>query len=73
MKIIPLQSNFLSKSARQNMSTQKKKKVFMNYKDFTDSRVFIGRKKKMGNFINSDTNHAISEDLLFLCESFVQK
>lgn len=49
MKIIPLQSNFLSKSARQNMSTQKKKKVFMNYKDFTDSRVFM-RRKKNGKF-----------------------
>lgn len=49
MKIIPLQSNLLSKSARQNMSTQKKKKVSMNYKDFTDSRVFM-RRKKNGKF-----------------------
>lgn len=56
MKITSLQSNFLWKSARRNMSTQKKENIFMNYKDFTDFSLYE-RKEKMKHFINSDTNH----------------
>lgn len=73
MKIIPLQSNFLWKSARQSMSTQKKETIFMNYKDFTDSRVFMRGKKNETFYKQWHQSCVISQDLIFLCESLVQR